>query len=116
MSVESFRHAEIVRLEKALQDHDDKDDQRFGSLERQQSRMAGSLEVVVDNQAALMTALGMRHGSNDEKIHKPVALMPQRELFWKAAAGMSGILVFYKIVAVALPFLIGAAKAIAHIP
>ncbi len=114
MSVEALRTAQITRLEKAMQAHDDKDDRRFGALESQTAHMAGSLDVLVGNQASLMTALGVRENEPD-RTHRPVAMMGQRELMWKFLGAAGGLLLCYKAVLTIFPFAVGALKAVAHL-
>lgn len=114
MPVEQFKHESILRLETAMREHEAADERRFSAVEGQQARMAGSLDVIADNQQALMSAFGVRH-DQDERAHKPVALMGQREWFVKILGAMGGLLVLEKVLVVSFPFVVQAMRAIAGI-
>lgn len=121
MPVEQLRIADIARLEKAMQkqatqmrEHVADDKRQFSALESQQARMAGSLDVLVDNQAAMMTAFGVRK-DNEEKPHKRLALMSQRGFLIQLVGAMGGLLVLEKIGVAVWPYLGAALKAIASI-
>lgn len=97
-----------------MRDHEQQDETRFNLLEGQQQRMVGQLDVLVDNQMALMGAFGMRK-DEDNQPHRPVALMRQSELIWKIGGAMGGLLIIYKGVFAVWPFAVGALKALTHI-
>ena len=97
-----------------MREHDEKDDRRFGALEGQQARMAGSLDVLVDQNAALMSAFGVRSGE-DERTHKPVAMMGQREALIKGLGAVGGLLVLEKVLVAIWPYLVAALKAVSQV-
>jgi hypothetical protein len=113
MSVESLRNSDILRMERALQDHNNEDTKRFAALESKTDRMTGSLDVIATNQAHLMSALGVNR--DDTSAKKPVALMGQKKLFWTIIGAMGGLIALDKMVFAIGPLLLDALKAIARI-
>lgn len=113
-SVEPIRNSDILRLEKELMEHRREDKTQFSALNHKQDHMAGQLDVLVDNQASLMGALGVNR-QEGERDHKPLALVGQRQAIWTLLGGMGGLLAADKILLAIWPYIWQMLMAVANI-
>ena len=101
-----------ITVRQLYEEHQEQDAQSFEDGRRQFQKLEAKIDTIEERQKNMADAFGLLHHEKDlpdsqiRKKTKPIGLMSQSEVIWKAGSGIAAIFAIWKFIGFTFPYAI----------